>query len=70
MEARLVKLEGVAVPCLLVHTTGHPVPEEIVVDLDSLADRLEVERRGAVTWRLLPSSASDSQPVYVEVFDE
>ena len=66
-EARFVELEGVEAPCLLV--CGNEFPDEIVVDYSTESEN-ELQRRGAIVYRLQPSTAQAPHPVYVEVFDE
>ena len=70
MEARIVRLEGISVPCLLVVQAGQSVPDEIEVEIRDIGRKLEFDRSGRVTWRLQPSSREADEPVYVEVFDE
>ena len=68
-EARLVHIEGLDKPCLLVCESG-TLPEELVIDFRNSNEHWARERSGPVTFRLLPSSVGDPQPSYVEVFDD
>lgn len=67
--ARVVRLDGVEQPCLLLTDNGR-LPEEIVVDLSRVGAVVGVESRGQVTFRLRPSSVDDPEPSYGEMFDE
>ena len=67
-EGRFVHLEGLESPCLLV-CADNSMPEEIVVDY-AAEDQAELGRRGAIVYRLQPSTAERTHPVYVEIFDE
>ena len=66
-NACVIRLEGIDTPCLLLRT-GEEVPEELVVDF---GDKQHGELpRGSKTFRLEPSSTSDPQPQYRELFEE
>jgi hypothetical protein len=58
---------------------GGDVPEELVIDFDTMQagsksgsgeGELETARSGKVTFRLQPSSLTEAELIYVEVFDE
>jgi hypothetical protein len=67
-DARFVKLEGLEAKCLLISPDGQ-MPDELVVDFSGESSGSE-ESRGRVTYRLLPSSVGQAEPVYAEMFDE
>ena len=67
--ARMVRLEGIDKPCVLLTEDGR-LPEEVVIDLSRLPALAGHERREPVTFRLQPSSVDDPEPHYVEIFDE
>ncbi len=69
LRARVVRLEGVDQPCILLSPHGE-VPEELVIDFGEGADGHELAKRGPTTYRLEPSSAAESRPAYRELFDE
>jgi hypothetical protein len=66
-DARFVKLEGFEQPCLLVCPDG-AMPEELGVEFPVAEG--EVGKRGPVVYRLQPSSAAETRPIYMQVFDE
>ena len=68
-DARLVRIEGLDKPCLLV-CEGDQLPDELVIDFRKSGEHWARERRGPVTFRLQPSSVGDPEPSYVEVFDD
>ena len=70
-RARIVSLEGLETPCLIV-TPHHddPLPQEIVVDLQEGGLDAASGRHGPITFRLQPSSLEEQRPVYVELFDD
>ena len=67
--ARVVRLDGVAEPCLVLTTDGR-LPDELIVDLTRARTLGAAEPRGHRTYRLQPSSLEDAAPTYAEVFDE
>jgi hypothetical protein len=67
--ARVVRLDGVDQPCLLLTEDGR-LPEELVVDVPRSGRLGSHEGRGRVTFRLQPSSLDEPEPLYVEMFDE
>ena len=68
-EARVVRVEGFEQPCLLICEHGE-LPEELVVDFRKAGGRFGGDRGEPVTYRLQPSSLEESEPVYVEIFDD
>lgn len=68
LEARLVRLEGVHTPCVLLLPHGE-TPEELVIDFSG-TEHSEIPRIGPTTYRLEPSTAQASQPLYRELFEE
>jgi hypothetical protein len=68
LEARLVRLEGIEPPCILLMPHGE-APEELVVDFRG-TEHDQFHRTGPTTYRLEPSSANEPQPLYRELFDE
>ena len=68
LKARVVHLEGVDLPCLLLTPHGE-VPEELVVDFGEQGHQ-KLPHRGPTTFRLEPSSAEEPEPSYRELFDE
>ena len=68
VEARLVRLEGINAPCVILSPHGE-VPEELVVNF-SASEYSEVPKSGPTTYRLEPSSSHDAEPLYRELFDE
>ncbi len=69
MEARFVKIEGLEKPCLIVCPQGH-IPDELVIDYGQGQPNTEAAKTGEVIYRLQPSSTLESEPAYVEMFDE
>ena len=65
MEARMVRLEGVESPCILL-VGNDEIPEELVVNFGDT----EAPGRGPTTFRLEPSSAGDAEPLYRALFEE
>lgn len=69
-EARVVRVEGIDQPCLLICEHGE-LPEELVIDFRKAGGRFGGgERTEPVTLRLQPSSLGEREPVYVEIFDD
>lgn len=68
LEARLIRLEGIESPCILLLPHGE-TPEELVIDF-SASNHTEIPRNGPTTYRLVPSSAHEPEPHYRELFDE
>ncbi|MBK8978891.1 MAG: hypothetical protein IPM29_23570 [Planctomycetes bacterium] len=69
MRARLVKIEGLDKPCLVV-CGEHGLPDELVIDFRGTHEHWAEQREGPVTFRLQPSTTDDPEPVYVEMFDD
>jgi hypothetical protein len=73
-EARPVRLEGLENPCLILlpHDVLHSgrLPEEILVDLSQLVPAAAAASRGKVTFRLMPSTRKEDEPIYREIFAE
>lgn len=71
-RARLIRLEGVEAPCLLLVPRDllhrDQLPEEIEVDFGG--EEAGAFPRGLHRFRLMPSSLEEDQPAYGEVFDE
>ncbi|MFO1053013.1 MAG: hypothetical protein U1F36_12435 [Planctomycetota bacterium] len=67
--ARVIRLEGVETPCLLLSEDGR-LPEELVVDFPKGAIPSPHEGRQKVVFRLQPSSKDDPAPSYGEMFDD
>ena len=68
-KARLIRLDGVTPPCILLAPHGE-VPEQLVVDFAEIDDSADVPHRGPMTYRLEPSTAEERTPVYRELFEE
>lgn len=68
LKARLVHLEGVDLPCILLTPHGE-IPEELVIDFGESAER-RLPHKGPTTYRLEPSSAEEPAPSYNQLFDE
>jgi len=68
LEARLVSLEGVTSPCILLVPHGE-TPEELVVDFSGTGGA-NTPQAGPKTYRLEPSTAQETQPLYRELFEE
>jgi hypothetical protein len=68
LEARLVRLEGIEPPCVLLLPQGEK-PEELVIDF-SRSGHSRIPKNVPTTYRLEPSSANDPEPLYRELFDE
>lgn len=68
-RARIVHLEGLDKPCLVV-VGDHDLPEELVIDFRGTHEHWAEERDGPVTFRLQPSTRDDPAPRYVEMFDD
>lgn len=73
-KAKPVRLEGMELPCLvllhkdLIH--HDKLPEELRVDLSGVSSHPALAQRGQVTYRLMPSSLEEDEPVYREIFQE
>lgn len=73
-RAKPVRIEGMELPCLvllhrdLVH--HDKLPEELQLDLSGVSSHPALAQRGLVTYRLMPSSLEDAEPVYREIFQE
>lgn len=67
--ARVIRLEGVEAPCLLLSEDGR-LPEELTVDFPKASIQSPHEGRQKVTFRLQPSSKDDPTPSFVEIFDD
>jgi len=68
VETRLVRLEGIGSPCIILSAQGD-IPEELEVNFSGTA-HAEVPKHGPTTYRLEPSTAHDPQPLYRELFEE
>lgn len=69
INAKVVKLEGIDAPCILLAPHGE-VPEELVVDFSNASHAALASRKGPRTYRLQPSSAGEAEPSYRELFEE
>jgi hypothetical protein len=67
--ARVVRLDGIERPCLLLTEDGR-LPEELIVDLSKAGSLGRTDGRSRVTFRLQPSSVDEPEPGYAEMFDE
>jgi|RhiMethySRZTD1v2_1073278.scaffolds.fasta_scaffold450070_2 hypothetical protein len=68
LDARMVRLEGIGTPCILLQPLGE-VPEELVISFAGV-QHPEVPKKGPTTFRLVPSTAQDPEPLYRELFQE
>jgi hypothetical protein len=73
-EARPVRLEGLETPCLILMPRdvlhSGKLPEEILVDLSQIGPDPGIASRGKVTFRLMPSTRAEDEPIYREIFEE